>query len=264
MLFRNLALLVLAGIMIPLAACSPARTGLVGNTLTSNTRPAISITANTPLQPVAGGRLWFDLPSPQIQSSATASFAYAVFSIPHNSGPVAVHAHAIISRLEDTNAWRFQHDSFKDPKALSFSSGIAHGGYGWTAQIMHTPARGDWFSELWVVNGRQVPEAWLAKRFAALLNDGNKAIFEYREPWPVNASMPAMDPLITDISGDALTSFSQRADKAFSVSAERGSFEGAPTAPSALPVLPDIIPNLLRLVGEVASTGNDGRDGDPN
>lgn len=239
-----------------LSGCSPAQTGLTGNTLSTNTRPAISITANEPLQPVASGRLWVSMANNRdLFRNSTAAFNYAVFSEPGGSGLVTRHAHATITRLNDNMSWRFQPDTWRESNAFTFSRNSPLEGYRWTMQTLRVPSQGDWFSDMWVANGREVPEVWLAKRWGALLNDSNKAVLEYREPWP--DCLEAVDTDLLLISGDSaacLSGFNSRAANAFTTAAANTPLEGTQPA-SVLTIMPASSPNTLRLVGEVTETG---------
>lgn len=247
---------ILALALAMLSGCSPARTGLTGNTLSTNTRPAISITANEPLQPMASGRLWITMANNRdMLRSSTAAFNYAVFSEPNGSGLVTRHAHATLTQLNDDMNWRFQPDTWRESNAFTFSRNSALEGYRWTMQTLRVPSRGDWFSDLWVANGREVPEVWLAKRWGALLNNSNKAVLEYREPWPDCLEAVDMDLLI--ISGDGaacLSGFNSRAANAFTTAAENAPLSDTPPA-SVLTIMPAGSPDSLRLVGGLTETG---------
>ena len=244
-----LALLLLSG-------CYPARTGLVGNTLSTNTRPAISITVNEPLQPVASGRLWIPMSSSRdLFRSSIASFNYAVFAEPGGTGMVTRHAHATITRLEDNLTWRFQPDTWRESNALTFGRDSGLEGYRWTTQVLRVPSQGDWFSDLWVANDREVPEVWLTRRWSALLNDGNKAVLEYREPWP--KCLEGLSPdllLFTAENSSCMIDFDNRAAMVFTTAAENTPLDAVFPA-SQLTNMPSSRPDSLRLVGGVAETG---------
>lgn len=250
-------------LLVHLSGCSPARTGLAGPTLTTNTRPAISITANPPLEPAAGGLLWVSLPNNRdLLSSVSASFNYAVFGEPGGSGLVTRHAHAILARLSDSQLWTFEPDTWKDPNAFTHATGPGPEGYAWTTQLMRVPSRGDWFSDLWLANGRKTPQVWLAKRWASLLDGANKAVLEYREPWPDCLEFTAPDMLlITGDSAACLGGFNSRAAKAFTVSRQNTPLGGPAPAP-LLTAMPRGMPDTGKLVGRATETGVGDSNGD--
>ena len=62
------------------AACTPARTGVIGDTLTTNVKPFISITGLAPLRVSAHGRQWLGAATNQMGTTVTVSFDYAVFA----------------------------------------------------------------------------------------------------------------------------------------------------------------------------------------
>ncbi len=241
----------LAGLF--LAACSPARTGVVGGTLTTNVRPAVSIKANAPLVLADSGRLW---PSPKtdgLPGEADASFDYAVYLDP-SVPPSSRLAYAAIIRLEDMETWNFTSQSTL-PGAFGGrqrTAPIGHGGFMYT---LYVPSSGDWASDLLAANGTPPPEAWVAKRWVYDVDKGARAIAEYREPWPADLDVPEAEILlIGDASADFLRAFERRALSVFTVAAELGDFSGVPEAQSSWEKAPSL-PDVARLVGDISRMG---------
>ncbi len=244
------------------AGCSPARTGVAGNTLSTNTKPPISITAKAPLRLMASGSLAVSIPNDkETLSSAVISFPYAVFGEGDASGPVTRHAHAILAKLEDSQNWSFQPDTVWKPRNASITSSKGPDGYTWTTQLLLVPSQGDWFSDLWVANGRSVPKIWLAKRWSALLDDTTKAIYEYREPCAGCLPEDALAfPLLDADSAARLKEFSNRA-AAFTTSAQNTPLTD--TAPEqTLRARPEKLPNAGKLVGEALARSS--KDSSPD
>ncbi|MDL2272470.1 DUF4851 domain-containing protein [Desulfovibrio sp. OttesenSCG-928-I05] len=240
-----------------LCACSPARTGTVGNTLTTNTRPQISMTANTPLQRADSGTLWVAAKnSGHSMNPPMVEFSYALFadSAASQGGPVTVSAHALLMRLPDSRLWRFSPDSWPQFQTLPFGAS-ASGDLLWPARLLRVPAEGDWISEMWKTNGREVPEFWLAKRWADTLGETAKGIMEYREPWPDGLD----ETMMFGESAELVAAFIKRADAAFSMDM---SYTGLPeTVPAAAMTRPAMRPDTLRLVGDIdAADGSDSDD----
>ncbi len=247
---NHLILCIAALSLLLLSACtslnSPAGVGVVGTTLYHVGHPPAAITANAPLALQGHGRLWVTLYSQDsLLEQPSASMAYAIYS-DGNSGPVTRHAHALF--VQPTSAlWSFQLESFKGPGVLGLSKEDI-GGLTWTMQIMRVPSQGDWFSDVWIENGRSVPETWLVKRFSATPERSTRMVAEYREPWPECLDDAAADLML--VSGTCLKDFMRRADAAFTLDQNQPPQEQAVTAPSALK-LPAAMPNTRKLVGEV-------------
>ena len=114
----------------------------------------------------------------------------------------------------------------------------------------------DWFSQLWLDQGRVVPEQWIAKRYTfTIVNRQDRFVYEYREPYP--ECMPPTDDLsrlrlgiLSDRAQSCLAQFNMRADAfvEFDPSATENAiphilstpqtFEAAPV-PKAVPVMSD-------------------------
>jgi hypothetical protein len=138
---------------------------------------------------------------------------------------------------------------------------IKWGGHEWVVEMLLVPSEGDWFSDYWHVNRREVPHTWLAKRWSAILGMTDKVVLEYREPLP--ASLASLEPalLLPDAETDVvLRAFVARADKAFTPSRESASFAGQVPFEPLLPVVPGGRPDAGKLLGWVAEHGRGGGD----
>ncbi len=239
-----------------LAACSPARTGTVNGTLTTNVRPAITISANAPFVLADSGRVWVSPKTDALPGAADATFDYAVYRDPAVS-PAQRLAYASIIRFEDMESWNFVSlgrlpDSFGGKKP----AGVAgRGGFIYTLCV---PAVGDWASDLLAANGVEPPEAWMAQRWVIDLDKGARAIAEYREPWPAVMDVPESDILlIGDKDHTLLRAFEQRALAAFAFSTDRGDFAGAAAESSAWQK-PLSQPDVARLAGDIIRIAEQG------
>lgn len=236
-----------------LTACAPARTGVIGNTLTTNVKPYISITALPPFSVLAHGTLRPETETDRMGSREMTIFNYAVYAdADAHSGPVSRFAYAAITRLEHANIWRFQPPT--PSGAALYAGNTSMDGIAFTHQVLRVGD--DWGSRIWRENGRETPEYWIAKRWTAFMNDGIMAVMEYREPWP--EALTPLSPNLTVISGpagEALLTFSRRADAVFMVEKKGGTFDkNSPTPPQVLTVPRD--PDIAALVGEVVTTGH--------
>lgn len=239
-----------------LCACTAARTGTVGNTLTTNTRPQVSLTANAPLQRASSGTLWVvGTNSARSMNPPMVELSYALFAqgAPDQNGPVTASAHAFIMRLPDEN-WHFSPDSWPHFQVLPFGGTASAGNLPWPGRLLRVPAEGDWISDMWKANGRDVPEFWLAKRWAETLGETAKGVMEYREPWPEGLD----ETMVFGKGAEQLAEFVKRADAAFTMTTE---YTGLPeTAPANSLTLPALQPDTLRLVGDIDATDRGNSD----
>lgn len=241
-----------------LAACSPARTGVVNGTLTTNLRPAISISANAPLALADSGRVWVSPKTHEVLGAATASFDYAVYT-DSSASPAAKFAYAAIIRLEDMKDWNFVPQGKSLPGSFSAKKKVDPQSREGTLYTLHVPSAGDWASEFLAVNGIPVPGAWIAKRWVFSLDTGFRALAEYREPWPADLEIPDSDIiLLRDSQAEFLREFERRAIASFAFDPAAGDFAAAPPAAAwkQSPVLPDV----AKLAGEIIYNDRSGRD----
>ena len=242
--FRNLCLLFAAF----LPACSPARTEVAGNALTTNVRPYISIAGASSLLVKAHGRLWADSATDLAASNVSVAFNYAIFA-DSDSGPVTRYAYAAIARLSQSASWRFEPQSNRSDGAFSFGQDGD-----WTVQLLRVPGQGDWSSDIWRKNGRETSEFWIAKRWNSSLNAGSRVVMEYREPWPGGFDLVSSD--FATLRGEAaevVQAFIARADAAFVVEKTKGDFS-KPAPQQKLTVDQGALPDIPKLVGRILRT----------
>ena len=253
-IFKNIRLLFAACL---LTACTPARTGVIGNTLTTNVKPAISITGQSSFVVKAHGTLRPETATDNATAREMVVFDYAFFAdkTPSETTSANRFAYAAIARVSTPKAWRFQPPAKADG-ALSAKT-VTIKEVAFFEQILRVASQDDWGSEVWEENGNSVPRYWLAKRWVAHLNDEVRAVMEYREEWPAEMNAVSEDLIILNgNAGKALLAFNKRADAAFSVEKREGDFAGTQTPPSEYSVSSKS-PNITKLVGEVVTTGND-------
>lgn len=250
--FKNIRLLLAACL---LAACSPARTGVLGNTLTTNVKPPISITGQGTLVVKAHGTLRPDTATDSLTVRESVAFNYAFYAdgSPPADAPSNRFAYAVIARVSNTKLWRFQPPE-KMNGAFSEQTVVLNG-IGFSEQLLRVSSEKDWGSGVWRENGRPVPDYWLAKRWVTHLDEGTRAVMEYREEWPDAMSYVSAEMIVLGGSaGEALSAFIKRADAAFLAEKKAGDFNQAETPPSVYRV-PQKDPDVARLVGEVIPTG---------
>ena len=251
-----LFLVPLALVLLALAApgCTPRRIEASSQSFSGSGIADFSIRVAPPLTLAASGRLTARVPSDDALVAPVATVAFAAFA-EGDSGPVTRHAHTMFCELP-LDSWRWEMETSGKRGALSRVSERKGGKY-WTAQIFPVAAAGDWFSELWLKNGRQVPEFWLAKRWSSTPEAEMRLLAEYREPAPAcmrdNLVQPDGSALPLPKGKDLwrgcekeIKEFSARADKVFELE-KRG---GAPAAPAPkAAILPNVAPDMSALVG---------------
>ena len=275
---RNpLFLVALTLVLLALAApgCAPRRVSASPQEFSGSGIADFSIRVAPPLTLAASGRLTARVPSDDALVPPIATVAFAAFA-EGDSGPVTRHAHTLFCELP-LDSWRWEMETWGKRGALSRVSERKGGKY-WTAQIFPVAAAGDWFSELWLKNGRQVPEFWLAKRWSSTPEEEMRLLAEYREPAPA-----CMRDRLAQAAGEkgagylpdsqelwrgcdeAIRDFSARADAVFDLERLRDQPAAVPAA-SAAPaaktaLLPDSSPDMAALAGraEVLTRFNDSR-----
>lgn len=244
-----------------LFACSPARTGVIDGSLTTNLIPSATVRANAPFVLADNGRIWVSQENfDDIMNPAPMSFDYAVYTEPGVS-PASRFAYAAIIWLEDPKAWTFIPQGAKLPGSFGNVRPSGPPELGGTMHTLCVPNTGDWAGEFLAANGTAVPEFWLAKRWVFDLHNDGRVLAEYREPWPDWLEKPGDDlMLLRQRDVDYLLDFGKRAMDVFTVTAERGEFPGAPS--SGQWQTPSVRPDVVRLVGDVRRQYHDGGDHD--
>ena len=252
----RLILLLAASLLV--AACSPARTGVSGNALTTNLSPGIAIEPQSPLQLVDSGRMWVSPKTNLLPGAATASYDYALFADP-SIAPSSAFAYGAIIRLENKDRWEFVPQGKTLPDSFGGREKITDAGREGFLYTLHVPSAGDWASELLIANGKSAPEAWVAKRWLFSLDSATRALAEYREPWPAGLDVPDSDILLLHSEQvEFLRAFGQRARAAFRFSPESRAFAGTP--PSATWAASPVHPDVSRLAGDVLAVEHGGDD----
>lgn len=242
--------LLLAACLI--TACTPARTGVIGNTLTTNIKPEISITGLSPLILRASGRLRPNSGMASTTDSADFTVDYAVFT---DKDADTRFAYAAIVRIDNEGRWFF-HPPAPFDEAFAVSDRMI-GGFSWSTQMLRLSSGKDWASGVredleGVSSG--TPEFWLAKRWVAHLTDTARAVMEYREPWPEAVQVMGTNTVVLSDSAAAfLQQFDARADAAFLVEKKRGEFDkNTPQPKTAKPRIPV---NVAAMAGTVMDRG---------
>lgn len=236
--------------VLALAACSPARTGVIGGTLTTTYRPGLAITAEKPLELTSSGRVWAGIKGDDIASISSAMFDYALYTDPAVS-PVEKFAYAAFIRLEDKGSWMFQPQGHGIPGQFGAVKPVLPKEREGKMYTLHVPSANDWASDLLRENGHTPPETWLVKRWIFSLDSDSRAMAEYREPWPEYLEAPSSDiMLLRDSHADYLRNFEKRAVAAFVFEPTQGDFSGVAQAAPAWKT-PRVDPDLIRLVGDI-------------
>lgn len=271
---HSLFLVPLALVLLALAApgCTPRRIEASSQSFSGSGIADFSIRVAPPLTLAASGRLTARVPSDDALVAPIATVAFAAFA-EGDSGPVTRHAHTMFCELP-LDSWRWEMETWGKHDALSRVSERKGGKY-WTAQIFPVVAAGDWFSELWLKNGRQIPEFWLAKRWSSTPETEMRLLAEYREPAPAcmrDRLAQAVGEKRTGYLPDSrelwrgcdetIRDFSARADAVFDLERLQDRPAGASAAPAAkTALLPDSSPDMGALAGraEILTRFNDSR-----
>ena len=173
----------LALVLLALAApgCAPRRIEASPQGFSGSGIADFAIRVAPPLTLAASGRLTARVPSDDALVAPIATVAFAAFA-EGDKGPVTRHAHTMFCELP-LDSWRWEMETWGKRDTLLRTSERKGGKY-WTAQIFPVVAAGDWFSDLWLKNGRPVPEFWLAKRWSSTPQEEMRLLAEYREPAP--------------------------------------------------------------------------------
>ncbi|MDR1491088.1 MAG: DUF4851 domain-containing protein [Desulfovibrio sp.] len=171
-------ILVLAGLA---QGCALQYTGAERDGFHAGGRTGVHVSVSPSLALAASGKFSVPTPSNVLTNSPSADFVFAAFG-EEGSGPVGASAHVILSELPYPD-WRWEMETWARPESMRYSK-LTAARRNWTVQIFPLLAAGDWFSELWTLNGRQTPDFWLAKRWSATPDDELRIVAEYREPAP--------------------------------------------------------------------------------
>lgn len=240
----GLMLLFLALLQVP--GCASAISGVSGTSLVRTGYPRLTVGAKEPMRLQAYGRQWVSLPTDYMGLQPSGIMDYAVYA-EDVEGPVLRHAHVLVVRPSSERDWRFKPESYPGPGGLAIRR-VTVDGYAWTLQILRVDGGKDWFNAMWLENGRDVPERWLAARFSATPDRYTRVAAEYREPWPECLDPEAKDLLF--VRESCLEGFYERLGAVFSLDMHAPEVLEKPAGPSRLRK-PPFEPDMKRLAGEL-------------
>jgi hypothetical protein len=218
---------------------------------------------SAPLTLAGSGGFSATVPADVLFSPPNATFRFAVFG-EGESGPVDRAAHMIASELPSPG-WRWEKESLARTEALSYAL-VSAGGHRQVVQIFPVESSGDWFSGFWTLNGRTVPDFWLAKHWSSTPYDDIRMVAEYREAAPscmrerLTAYVesrknrdyaPLRGKALLPRCGREVEEFSRRADAAvtFGDAAQPAAPALSESGSAAQAALPGGRPNMRKLVG---------------
>lgn len=247
-------------VSVLLAACGARQTGVLHNTLTTNVKPAITITAHAPFAVVDAGRVWTVPKTDVTPGMADTSFDYAVYASP--AAPVSsAFAYAGIIRLDAGDMWEFVPKGNRIQGSFGARKKVEPVNRDGAVYTLRVPAEGDWASALLAENGHAIPEAWIAKRWMFSLDSASRAVAEYREPWPAGLDVPESDiMLLRESHAVFLQEFEKRAFAVFSFDTSIGDFSETAPRVSTWKRSP-VQPNVERLAGDVIQVDRSMGDG---
>jgi hypothetical protein len=221
------------------------------------------IAVRAPLTLAGAGNFSATVPSEVLLAPPNAVFRFAVFG-EGESGPVDRAAHMIASELPSPG-WRWEKESLARTEALYYAL-VDAGGNRQVVQIFPVESSGDWFSGFWTLNGRTVPEFWLAKHWSSTPYEDIRVVAEYREAAPAcmrdrlaafagskknRDYAPLRGKTLLPRCEQEVEEFSRRADAAVAFGetapAATADLSGSGSAPQA--ALPGGRPDMRKLVG---------------
>jgi hypothetical protein len=221
------------------------------------------VAVGAPLTLAGAGNFSAMVPSEVLLAPPNATFRFAVFG-EGESGPLDRSVHVIASELP-APGWRWEKESLARTESLYYAL-VNAGGHRQVVQIFPVESSGDWFSDFWTLNGRTVPDFWLAKHWSSTPYDDIRMVAEYREAAPAcmreRLAAYAESKKNRDyapLNGKALMprceqdveAFSRRADAAvtFGDAARAASPALSESGSATQAALPGGRPNMRKLVG---------------
>lgn len=254
-LFRPL-LPVICLLALAMGGCSSAYTGLTGATMYSDGLADVAITPVSGLKPVASGSYLGAMPADDI-IHPKANVHYAVYG-DSDSQSVKRHAHIIFAELTDKTRYVIMPETFAKPNELNLRT-VKFDGRSWIEHTFYESRQGDWFTELWDINGYLTPQMWFGKRWTRKYDDAARVVVEYREPLPACAIVQdrTVAIILNNVTIDMPTpecrreveAVLERADQAFSMRRPATISTSAPAPAEILTVKPDRDISLERYVG---------------
>ncbi len=253
--------------------CTPSRTGVIGNTFTTNTRPAVSVHVDSRLVLLGNGKLHLNAQTDVLTERATVTFDFAVFM--DAAGPDKGIALAAVVDAGGQGGLRIRPPVGKSKDAFAEgdkgpADAAASSGLGWKEELLCLPfggntgegmdrstgkASGDWLAELLEANRLFVPARRLTARWTAGLSDAKRVVVEYSEPWPdwIEPEAAFTPALLPQGAGEYLQAFADRARGTFTADRMPGDFRSVPEDQPSKLILPRRQPDLTALVGEIIS-----------
>lgn len=239
--------------------CSSAYVGLSGNTMYSEGLADMAITPVSGLEAMAHGSYMSTIPTSDSSNNAGVKIRYAVYGDPHSGQVVKRHAHVIFAELIDKNRYELMAETFASPNEINLRKTTLDR-RNWTEHTFFEMRQGDWFTELWDMNGYITPQVWFGKRWSRSYDMSSRIVVEYREPLPSCAKM--QDEKLLGVFNNAkidtdspecrreIEAILQRADQAFSMRRPATISTSAPAPAEVFSLKPDRNMDLKRYVGE--------------
>jgi hypothetical protein len=219
----------LLGLLL-MGGCSGPYKGFQGETMYTGQTPLLMITPSPPLKVVSSGNTWARVDT-DTNLKATASVDYAIYGEPDAKGLVRQSGHALVASFSTVDAgWDFAPESFARSNEV-YLGAIKINGLEWVEHLLYENSEGDWVSNMWLNNGREVPERWIAKRWSRTYFGATRVVVEYREPMPECVEVRYGAKLLgrgstfsgaTSECGSLIKDFEERADRSFEILSSRG------------------------------------------
>lgn len=254
---RILLIITSLAFVCALASCSGVRTGLSGEDMLISGNPKLDIAPAGGLEMKLSGVRHGSLQTDS-NLGAYSQIHYSVYGKEQDK-KVLAHGHVMSVAISSRESWEFSMESLTQKNEVYLRE-VDKGYLSWTEHLMYVKSEGDWFSDLWRENGREIPETWLGKRWSRTFFGDTRVIVEYREPMP-----ECVD--VSDTSGQSyfihavltpsgpeckrqLDDFNARAEAAFVFQKLDTDKPVEAPAPSVLTVLPQTSFDMTRLVGK--------------
>lgn len=259
---RARVLILLLGLLL-VSGCAGPYKGFDGDTMFTGQVPQLMITPSPPLKVMGSGTTWARVDT-DTNLKATASVDYGIYGDPAENGLVRQHGHVLVASFSSVDAgWDFAPESFARSNEVYLNT-VKINGQDWVEHFLYEDSEGDWLSNMWLDNGRQVPERWIAKRWSRTYFGTTRVVVEYREPMPDCVDVRYGTNLLgrgsvfsgtTTECGNLVRDFEKRASQAFEILSSRGQ-ENAPlvnfSAGQEL-TRPQGQPNMRKMVGTARS-----------
>lgn len=237
--------------------CGAQYVGLSGAVMYSNGPANAVVIPDGSFDLLAAGRANGNIPTDaSIAAASTVHFSVYGDSKP---GSITRSAHVMVTELTNSAVWEFQVEGSPGYNGAYIQAVEKDDGI-WNEQLLYQEAENDWFSALWEVNGRVVPEMWICKRWSRTYGSYTRVVAEYREPMPEGIAIIRPGGVIgnnrlrfepdSEEARRALMEFHSRANKVFifGKASEYGDLRSPD--PMKFSRFPDMGFNMRRLVGQ--------------